>query len=265
MPEADDLSLLIEAARASGDIARRFFEAGNAQSWDKADNLGPVTEADLAVNDHLRSHLRGARPGYGWLSEECEDAPERLASEHLFIIDPIDGTRSFIEGGKSWSHSLAIAKQGRIVAAVVYLPMKNRLFSAALGQGAALNGTPIKAAARSELAGASVVAAKPIYSPQNWRDAIPDVKKVYRPSLAYRLSLVAEGRYDAMITLRPSFEWDIAAGSLILSEAGARATTRTGQALTFNNPVPTVEGVVAANPVLHAQIIDALAHPFRMP
>jgi len=255
---ASDLDLLIEAARAAGEVAARF--AGpKAKRWDKPGGLGPVTEADMAVNTLLAAHLRGARPDYGWLSEESEDSSARLERERVFIVDPIDGTRSFIEGSGTWAHALAVAEAGKITAAVVYLPMRDKLYAAALGQGATLNARPITVSARTDLAGAEVLAAKPNYAPEHWPRGVPEVKRAYRPSLAYRLSLVAEGRYDAMLTLRDSWEWDIAAGALILDEAGARVSDRCAMPLRFNNPVPQVGGVVAANPALHAALAEALA------
>jgi myo-inositol-1(or 4)-monophosphatase len=85
------------------------------------------------------------------------------------------------------------------------------------------------------------------------------MERHHRPSLAYRLSLVAEGRFDAMLTLRPSWEWDIAAGALILQEAGARTTDRSGAPLRFNNPHPQVNGVLAARDRLHSALIERLA------
>ena len=97
MPALDDLSLLIEAARRSGEIATSFT-GKTAQRWDKPDDAGPVTEADLAVNAMLHQTLTAARPDYGWLSEESDDGTRRLGQRDLFIVDPIDGTRSFIEG-----------------------------------------------------------------------------------------------------------------------------------------------------------------------
>jgi len=255
---ASDLDLLIEAARAAGEVAARF--AGpKAKRWDKPGGLGPVTEADMAVNTLLAAHLRGARPDYGWLSEESEDSSARLERERVFIVDPIDGTRSFIEGSGTWAHALAVAEAGKITAAVVYLPMRDKLYAAALGQGATLNARPITVSARTDLAGAEVLAAKPNYAPEHWPRGVPEVKRAYRPSLAYRLSLAAEGRYDAMLTLRDSWEWDIAAGALILDEAGARVSDRCAMPLRFNNPVPQVGGVVAANPALHAALAEALA------
>lgn len=255
---ATDLALLIEAARAAGEVALGFAGRG-AKSWEKPGGLGPVTEADIAVNERLATLLRGARPDYGWLSEETEDTPARLAADRVFIIDPIDGTRSYIEGSAHWAHAIAVAEAGRVTAAVVWLPAAGKLYAAAAGQGATLNGRPVRVSARGALAGASVVAAKPNFAPAHWRGAVPEVDRVYRPSLAYRLSLVAEGRFDAVLTLRPSWEWDVAAGDLILREAGAATSDRRGGTLSFNNPVPLVEGVVAANPGLHAQITAALA------
>ena len=256
---ATDLDLLISAAREAGRIATGF-SGPTAQRWDKAGDAGPVTEADLAVDAMLRERLTGARPDYGWLSEETPDTAARLTRRRTFIIDPIDGTRSFIEGTATWAHSLAVAEDGVITAAVVFLPLKHKLYTAALGMGAHLNGQPIRVSQQQSLAGATVLATKPVYDPANWRDReVPHLVRHHRPSLAYRLSLVAEGRFDAMLTLRPSWEWDIAAGALILSEAGARTTDRTGAMLRFNNPHPQVNGVLAAGAALHDALSDRLA------
>ncbi len=255
---AHDLPLLIEAARAAGALANRYA-GGSAERWDKPDGAGPVTEADIAVNDLLGDHLRGARPDYGWLSEESEDTPDRLQAERVFIIDPIDGPRSFIEGSKTWAHSIAVAENGRVTAAVIYLPQRDKLYAAAAGQGATLNEAPIGTSVRTELTGAQVLAARPTDDAKNWQATVPGYARAYRPSLAYRLSLVAEGKFDAMLTLRKTWEWDIAAGDLILREAGAVASDRAAQPLVFNNAVPKLDGVVAANPALHAAITGALA------
>ncbi|QIE46400.1 3'(2'),5'-bisphosphate nucleotidase CysQ [Pseudohalocynthiibacter aestuariivivens] len=253
-----DLELLQDAAQAAGEVAKGY--AGQtAQRWDKPDNAGPVTEADLAVNETLETILRRARPGYGWLSEESEDSPARLDAEHVFIIDPIDGTRSFIEGSGAWAHSIAIARRGVVMAAVIYLPRKDKLYAATAGQGATLNGTPLRVSAQAAMDGATVLGTKPTYAPENWRIPLPAFQRAYRPSLAYRLACVAEGRFDAMLTLRPTWEWDVAAGDLILREAGAQVSDRRGEVLRFNNAVPQVGGVIAAGPALHRELLGALA------
>jgi myo-inositol-1(or 4)-monophosphatase len=256
---ASDLPLLIEAARAAGRIATSFTGL-LARRWDKPDGGGPVTEADMAVNAMLEQRLRSARPGYGWLSEETEDDPDRLSRDRVFIVDPIDGTRSFAEGSKTWAHALAVVENGIVTDAVIYLPLRDMLFSASAGQGAFLNGAPIVASQTQALATAEILAARPNLASLHWQGGqAPQFSRAYRPSLAYRMALVAQGRFDGMLTLRPSWEWDIAPGDLILREAGGICTDRAGLRLRFNNPVPKLDGVVAAGAMIHAQIRAALA------
>lgn len=246
----DDLQLLIDAAHASADIARKFFKS-DPEVWDKAGDAGPVTEADLAIDKMLNTELRASRPDYGWLSEETEDDQARLSHEYVFIVDPIDGTRAFINGERSWSHSLAIAREGEVVAAVVCVPMMDRMYAASAETVAQLNGTPITATDQDTLESATVLAAKPNLDAHHWINGTPPVKRHFRPSLAYRLSLVAQGRFDAMITLRDCWEWDIAAGDLIVRQAGGRSSDMRGDALRFNNTIPKTFGCIAAGSRLH--------------
>lgn len=254
-----DLALLIDAARMAGRVATSFAGV-TAKRWDKPDGAGPVTEADLAVNDMLQSTLRQARPDYGWLSEETEDGTDRLTADRVFIVDPIDGTRSFVEGSSTWAHSIAIAERGLVTAAVVFLPMRGKLYAAARGQGATLNGVPIRASGACDVADMTVLAAKPAMLAQHWHQGTaPTFKRSYRPSLAYRLALAAQGRFDGMVTIRPTWEWDIAAGTLIVTESGGGASDRTGAPLLFNNPDPRFDGIVAGSACGHALLVSALA------
>lgn len=250
-----DLTLLRDAALAAGDIARRHFGNG-PDTWDKGDGQGPVTEADLEIDAMLRAELSAARPDYGWLSEETADGPERLTRDALFIIDPIDGTRAFIDGSRAFSHSLAIVRGGVPVAAAVHLPMLDRMYLARLGGGATLDGAPITPSGRVGLDGATVLGAKSNFADALWQNGCPPVERCFRSSLAYRLALVAEGRFDAMVTLRMAWEWDIAAGALLVSEAGGRIADRRGAALRFNNAHPQLDGVVAGT----GAVADALLH-----
>ncbi len=128
MPERD-LALLIKAAEIAGKIALRHWR--NApQVWEKPDGQGPVSAADLEVNAALEAHLRAARPDYGWLSEESPDTAARLSTPAQFILDPIDGTRSFLQGETTFSHAIAVARGGRVIAGVVFLPAQDRLYAA---------------------------------------------------------------------------------------------------------------------------------------
>ncbi len=258
MPESD-LALLTRTARRAGEIARAYFDGPN-KIWDKGRD-DPVTEADLAVDTYLRETLTAARPDYGWLSEETEDTPDRLQKSRLFVVDPIDGTRAFIAGEATWAHSMAVVENGRPTAGVVYLPIKDRLYAASAGDGATLNGLPLAASPKPHATSARVLASRPALEPRHWPGGVPEISRHFRPSLAYRLSLVGEGRFDGMLTLRDSWEWDIAAGALIASEAGATVTDRHGGALQFNNAHPVTSGVLAASPGVHTELIRHLTEP----
>jgi myo-inositol-1(or 4)-monophosphatase len=251
-PDAD-LALLVEAAMTAGDIARRHFRQ-DPDIWTKSDE-SPVTEADIAIDRVLRADLLGARPDYGWISEETEDDPVRLQADRVFVVDPIDGTRAFIEGETSFAHSIAIVDGGEPVAGVVYLPMKDKLYAAARGLGATLNGTPIRISAALGETGAQILATKPNLDPKHWPGGVPPFTRVYRPSLAYRLALVAEGRFDGMVTFRDTWEWDIAAGAILVSEAGGAVTDGRGETLWFNAPVPRAKGIMAAPTPLHSALL----------
>lgn len=254
---AHDLALLTKAARASGEIAMRFFQR-DVQVWEKDAGAGPVTEADLAVNRMLEDTLRAARPDYGWLSEESVDDAARLGLERVFIIDPIDGTRAFIAGETTFSHSLAVVENGRVVAGVVYLPAQDRLYTAAKDGPALRDGQVMVASTQSGIDGAKVLTTRANLREELWPGGVPVLTRSFRPSLAYRLCLAGEGRHDGMMTLRDAWEWDIAAGSLIAERAGAVVTDKTGVRLQFNNPVPLAPGVIAAAPGLHTELMARL-------
>lgn len=252
-----DLALLEQAAHEAGEIALRYWRQ-DPKAWDKGGTAGPVSEADLAVNAHLEQLLRGARPDYGWLSEESADGPERLDAQQCFIIDPIDGTRAFLDGQSGFSHSLAVATGDRITAAVVHLPASGMTYTASVDGPALLNGAVIRPQEHA-LEGATVLSGKPSLDPMFWRGVVPPVRREFRSSLAWRLCLVAEGRFNAALSTRAAWEWDIAAGSLISQRAGCLATELSGRPLGFNSARALSDGLVVAPPLLQGRILDALS------
>jgi myo-inositol-1(or 4)-monophosphatase len=252
-----DLALLKDCAVEAGRIARSFWRE-DPQVWDKGGD-DPVSEADFAVDTFLRETLLAARPDYGWVSEETEDDDGRLGRDRVFVVDPIDGTRAFVAGQTTWAHSLAVATKGEVTAACVFLPVSERMYLAERGGGATLNDEPIRASATRALENAQVLSPRVTFQDRFWKNGVPDVGRHFRPSLAYRLALVGQGRFDAMLTLRPAWEWDIAAGSLIVSEAGGIATDKRGRPLRFNTPSRQSAGVVASAPGLHGAFMERLA------
>lgn len=252
-----DLDLLKSAVAEAGKIASGYWK-NDPKYWDKGGTHGPVSEADLHTDRCLRDLLMQARPNYGWLSEESEDDKARLSTDRVFIVDPIDGTRAFLAGERSWAISAAVVERGKVVAGVVALPKLDLTFAAETQKGATLNGTPIHASTYQGLGKSRVLLARPALSPELWPGGVPPIQRFFRPSLAYRMALVAQGKFDGMLTLRPTWEWDVAAGWIIASEAGVKATDQTGKTPMFNNSNPQIDGVVAANTALHLSLISRL-------
>ena len=253
MDLTDDLALLEAACRAGGEIARRRFEQG-CKSWSKQGG-SPVTEADLEVDAHLRAVLTAARPGYGWLSEESADNAARLSQRTLFIVDPIDGTVAFLKGRPHFTICAAVVHDGVPVAGVVHNPMLDHLYKAHNGSGAQCNDAPIHVSACHGLTGCAMLGDRSMLTRPPW----PEMKVETRNSVAYRMTLVADGSFDATVSLSAKRDWDLAAADVILREAGGRITDRQGAALVYNRAEAIQPTMIAAGPDLQAEILARLA------
>ncbi len=253
----DDTALIVAVLRDAGAIARRYFH-GSYKSWRKDDG-NPVTEADIAVNDFLKEKLLAQRPDYGWLSEESTDDAARLAKEHVFIIDPIDGTYGFLKHRPQFTIVAAVVTKGRPVAGAIYNPLTEEMFEAAQSHGAKKNGKPIRISSKGDFALARLLASRHFIDDRHWKTPWPAEMTVEtRASIAYRMALVAAAEFDAMISLSQKCDWDLAAGDLLMREAGGRVTTGTGELLVYNRPVPVQESVICANPALHQLLLERL-------
>jgi myo-inositol-1(or 4)-monophosphatase len=255
---ADDAALIVAAATAAGAIALTFFRK-DPSTWLK-DGHSPVSEADIAANDHLKSVLRAARPAYGWLSEETTDTAERLARERVFIVDPIDGTRGFLAGSDEWVVSVALVERGRPIIGVLARPVTGDLFLATYGGGAWLNGGALKgsvdAFAREgglRFAGPRKLTSGPAL------DGLGLDRRPFVPSLALRLARVATGDLDATIAGGQAHDWDLAAADLLVHEAGALLTTVEGQGLVYNGASTRHPPLACAAEPVHARLLAAYA------
>ena len=256
MPEADaaaDLTLLRESAIDAGEIARKHF-GGEFKRWSKSPG-NPVTEADLEIDHFLTERLRGARPDYGWLSEETEDNAARLSKRRVFVVDPIDGTIAFMKGKPHFTICAAVVEDGVPVTGVVYNPISGECFSACLGQGAHCDGKRIRVSDCDAVEGCRMAGDRTkLTTALGW----PEMKFESRNSVAYRLSLVANGTFDAALALSAKCDWDLAAADLIVREAGGNVTDAKGAALRYNRPNAIQMSFVAAGPKLHAQLLAQL-------
>ncbi len=249
----NDLSLLLDAAEHAGRIALRYWRRA-PKAWKKGDD-SPVTEADMAVNRMLQADLLAARPGYGWLSEETPDNDVRLSHDRVFVVDPIDGTRAFIAGETAFSHALAVVENGVPVAGVVHLPALGVTYAAVAGGDATRNGAVLACSSTASPDGASALMSSAVLAAEHWPGGVPGLRRHFRASLAWRFCLVADASFDALLTVRPAWEWDIAAGALIAERAGAVVSDAAGQPMTFNRPMPQAEGVIVAGPPLHGALM----------
>lgn len=252
----EDVRLLCQLAKDAGDLAMSYLHKGGAEAWNKTTG-GPVTEADLAVNRLCAQTLRSARPDYGWLSEETLDDPDARQRPRCWVVDPIDGTRAYMAGTPDWCVGLAIVEEGEAVAGVIYAPALGQIYQARRGAGARRNGSLIQVSKRDREHGTRLITNESMIGHPSWREPWPDVQ-LARPkpnATLLRLALVAAGDWDAMIVLSEKADWDLAAGAVLVSEAGGQATTHAGERLVFNQAVPAQRSVVASGNALHPLLV----------
>jgi myo-inositol-1(or 4)-monophosphatase len=249
----DDLRVIEEAVKVAGDVALAQFRDG-IKGWHKSDGT-PVSDADLAVNRLLADRLLTARPTYGWLSEETSDDLGVRHGALTYLVDPIDGTRAFLSGGDDWCVGVAILARDRPIAATILQPVTGALYSAAAGLGATLNGRPIHVSDRQKLEGAHLIAHSGLRKPERWTVPWPEVRYGMTFAMLLRLCRVADGSFDGMVALGRKSDWDVAAGDLIVSEAGGLVTDLSGAPLTYGGPGMSQNGVIAAGPALMQQMI----------
>lgn len=252
--DADDLALIERVAREGAEIAMRFWRNDPAVEFKEGGS--PVSEADMAVDAHLREALTSARPTYGWLSEEATDDERRRASEggRCFIVDPIDGTRAFLEGAVTWGVSVAVVERGRPVAGVLDCPALELTYAARAGCGATCNRKRIEVGGEKE---------RPrMAGPRAWLRRMPDGyedrihRAPYIPSLAYRIALCADGGLDGTYVRPSAHDWDLAAADLVLVEAGGALLTETGEPPLYGADDPRHGWLVAGSAAQLPHMLD---------
>jgi myo-inositol-1(or 4)-monophosphatase len=254
------LNVMIKAAhKASRALKRDFGEVEHLQISVK----GPasfVTAADRRAEETLRTELEQARPGYSFLGEEG-GLHEGTDKTHCWIVDPLDGTLNFLHGIPHFAISIALEREGTIIAGVVYNPVSDDLFTAERGKGAFLNDRRLRVAARKGLSEAVVACALPhpsrgdVMLTRNEHAAVQQKVAGLRRfgAAALDLAWVAAGRLDAYWE-RGLSPWDMAAGIALVREAGGFVTDLDGKDIS-----PRASGILAANGALHADMLRLLS------
>ena len=257
MPVCDDAQLLFDTVRRAGELGKSLA-GSEIERWNKPDG-SQVTAADLAINALIAETLRPARPAYGWLSEETPDDHARLAQKRIWIIDPIDGTRAFIEHRNEWCVAAALIEAGRPVAAAVYRPMEEEFYTAIAGEGAFLNDEAMRASDSTTLHGARLAGNRKALNSLSAAGVSGDQSGAL--PLQLRLAYVAAGRLDGAVSIGNRNDWDLAAGELLVLEAGGQVSDTQGGRYIYNRPQPWQQGLVAAGAQRHAAIIQHLRTP----
>lgn len=252
----------VAAAHAAGAIIRDVYRSDFRVQYKRGDR-SPVTRADHEADREIRRRVRAAFPADGWLSEETVDSVARLGAQRVWVVDPMDGTKEFVDRIPEFCVSIALIEAGRPVVGVVYNPTLDDLFWAVRGAGAWRrdeSGDDRRLQMRStpRLADATVLSSRSETKRGEWSEFRGVFRARPMGSIAGKLASLAAGEADASFTLTPKNEWDICAGALLVEEAGGRVTTLAGTPVRFNQATTLLQGLVASNGVLHAQLLDLI-------
>ncbi|MCP5038418.1 MAG: inositol monophosphatase [Rhodobacteraceae bacterium] len=229
MQGSANLNLMMKAARLAGrSLVKDFREVENLQvSMKGAGDF--VSRADIAAEKIIRDELTEARPNYGWLGEESEEVAGEDPTRR-WIVDPLDGTTNFLHGLPHWAVSIALEHKGEVVAGVVYDPAKDEMFFAEKGQGAWMNQSRLRVSGRTTMIEAIFATGLPFGGRADLPETLQDLARLLPVCAGVRrwgaaaldLAYLAAGRYDGFWE-RNLHEWDMAAGLIILREAGGLA------------------------------------------
>ncbi len=247
MSRANDVERILEGLHAAAEAVRPFT-SGDIEFQTKEVRDDPVTAADEATDRVLRAIL--PQTGEGWLSEESIDDPVRLDCDRVWVVDPIDGTREFIQGIPEWCISIGLLEGGIPVAGGIFNPATDELVLGSLEDGVTLNGAPVSVTepdASVDGPMISVLASRSELKRGEW-DRFEGGRFDVRAcgSVAYKLGLVAAGLADATWTLVGKSEWDVVGGTALVRAAGGVACLRDGSEPGFNQPQPVYPNYVAA-------------------
>jgi myo-inositol-1(or 4)-monophosphatase len=257
----DTLQRIHAALEAAREVLNRFTPGAVAAEYKAGHD--PVTEADRAVDQVLKKNL--LRDGEGWLSEESVDEPSRLEKKRVWVVDPLDGTREFVQGIPEFCVSIAMVENGIPVAGGICNPVTNELIVGSREAGVSYNGRPVQASPRKDLHGALVLASRSEVKRGEWKQFESAEFRV-RPmgSVAYKLGLVSAGLADVTFTLVPKHEWDVAAGAALVLSAGGFVQTLENTELRCNQKKPLISGLIACGLYLQAELLAMLSdhlHP----
>ena len=254
----NELKIAINAAAEAGEVILKYYQS-DYEIKDKGFQ-NPVTTADHESDKALREILTNAYPDYGWLSEETIDSKSRLQKKKVWVVDPLDGTKEFIEGVPHFVVSIALVESGRPILGVLYNPVTKETFTAYKGMGARLNDELIKCSEKKHTKRMVILNSRSEISKGLWNNHQGQFAKFKAVgSVAYKLGLTAAGEGDVFASLRPKNEWDICAGNCIINEAGGKLIDLNGNQRVYNLDDTLIQpGLIAGGKEAVDQILALL-------
>lgn len=252
-----EYSQAIEAAKKAGAIIADYFHKTYQIQQKGADN--PVTDADHAANRIIHDTLLKAFPDDGWLSEETKDDKSRLQKQRVWIVDPLDGTKEFINKVHEFAVSIALVIENHPVVGIINNPLTGQLFTSRKDGGAFLNRQQIKVSNKKQLDKARILASRSEIGRGEWQPFTGKFFIQQSGGMAFKMAQVASGVADGSFTLKPKNEWDFCAGVMLIKEAGGRVTDINGDPFSFNKEETLSPNVVYGNSTIHQQLIEMLS------
>jgi myo-inositol-1(or 4)-monophosphatase len=263
--EARSYAHILKRIHAALEASRAVFARFTPGAIETEYKIGhdPVTEADRALDAVLRKEL--LRDGEGWLSEESVDDPIRLQRSRVWVVDPLDGTREFVQGIPEFCASIGFVEDGRPVAGGIYNPATDETFLGSIDSGVTFNGKPAQPSQRRTLDGALVLASRSEVKRGQWKPFENAAFKI-RPmgSVAYKLALVSAGVADVTFTLTPKNEWDVVAGVALVESVGGFVSTLEKTKLRANRRDPILSGLLASGPFLKDELLAVVEPHIRL-
>ncbi len=252
-----ELHILKNAVIQAGSAIRQLSNQVDIKTH--KNNYSPVTAADLAANQILKVQLLGHFPEDGWLSEESHDDFIRLKKKRVWIVDPLDGTKEYINHISEYVVSVALVEEGVPILAAILNPMTAELFYAVKGLGAWLNDQPIycdyPVVNKNKI---EVLASRSEIKRGDWQCFAESFDIKPMGSIAYKLALVAAGKTHASFSLTPRSEWDIAAGVFLIQEAGGIVHDLKKRVFIFNQKNIKVNGIIASSKIIYSELMKKI-------
>jgi myo-inositol-1(or 4)-monophosphatase len=251
------LNIAIRAARVSGDLIQRSSEKVSKLTVNKKSKNDFVTEVDLMAEQEIIKIIKTAYPDHSILAEESGETP---GNHYTWVIDPLDGTTNYLHGYPQYAVSIALKNKGKTEIGVIYDPLRDELFTAEKGGGAMLNNRRLRVSKQVELSTALLGTGFPFKYPEHldtylkmFKDLTNKTAGIRRAgSAALDLAYVALGRLDGFWEIGLK-EWDLAAGVLLIQEAGGVATD-----FSFNENYPQSGNIITGNPKMHQAMFQII-------